>query len=254
MFSYTKNVKFERAFDIDWRATSPEEAFKSDLDNPNHILHAWGSLGEADFSLSLLMIIITVPVGVTIVCFLRNVIGMVPFGTFLPALIAVSFRDTGLGWGMSQFVIVIVFCVGVNEMLKRFHVLHFPRISVIFCLVVISVLALAVVTNRFGFHRAAKVGMFPLAVLTLTVERFSLIQETDGIRDALDRLVMTLIAASICYAAMMNFAVRSYVLMFPELLLLCIAANLLLGLYTGLRLKELVRFRMLLRKGGDDGA
>ena len=245
MFKYTKNVNFERRFEINRGVRNPEEAFVENLDNPRHILKAWGSLGNAEFSLSLLMVILTIPVGATIVALLRNVVGLVPFGTFLPALIAVAFRETGLFWGLGLFSLTILLGVGLNELLRRLHLLHFPRLAIIMTFIVACILGLALLAMNLGYPDAAKVGMFPIAILTLTVERFTLAEEQDGFQAALNRMLISLVAATFCYVAMMNFTIRSAFLVFPELLLVCVGINLIVGLYTGLRLTELIRFRHL---------
>jgi hypothetical protein len=40
------------------------------------------------------------------------------------------------------------------------------------------------------------------------------------------------------------------VLVFPQLLLVCVGLNLLMGVYTGMRVTELFRFKMLLQENG----
>jgi hypothetical protein len=55
----------------------------------------------------------------------------------------------------------------------------------------------------------------------------------------------TLVAAAVIYALMINPTVKHFVLVFPETLLVLLAAMLLLGRYTGYRLTELLRFREL---------
>jgi len=246
MFAYSKNILFDRAFTIERSAKTPEEALREDLDNPDHILSAWGSLDEAQFSLSLLMVILTIPLGATLVSFVRNIIGFVPFGTFLPTLIAVSFRDTGLGWGLALFATTVVVGSIINEALKSFHLLHFPRLAIVLIFVVATILGLALLANHYELNRAAKVGMFPLAIMTLTIERFSMTVEQESLKSALKRLLMSLLVASLCYFLMTSFHVRSAFLVFPELLLACISINLLIGVYTGLRLTEYFRFKTLI--------
>ena len=57
--------------------------------------------------------------------------------------------------------------------------------------------------------------------------------------------MMSLACAALCYVVMMDFRVRSATLVFPELLLLCVGVNLLIGIYTGMRWTEYIRFRLL---------
>jgi hypothetical protein len=149
-----------------------------------------------------------------------------------------------------MFSTTIILGVGMNEFLKLFHLLHFPRLAITLTFVVATILGLAVLANRLGYVHAAKVGMFPLAILTLTIERFSLTVEQESFRPALARLAVSLLVASVCYLAMSSFYVRSAVLVFPQLLLVCVGLNLLMGVYTGMRVTELFRFKMLLQENG----
>jgi len=245
MFRYTKNVDFSYTFAITRGVQSIEEAFKADLDHPNHLLAAWGSLNKAEFSLDLLLVLLTLPLGVTLVSLMRNVVGLTPIGTFLPALIAVSFRETGLGWGLLLFTGILVIGVLINEGLRALHILHFPRLAVVMITVVASMIGFALLAMQSGNARAASVGMFPVAIMTLTIERFCIIRDRFDFRDAAGRLLVSLAMATACYFLQLNFAVRSAMLVFPEILLLLVAVNLSVGMYTGLRWSEWVRFRSL---------
>jgi len=55
--------------------------------------------------------------------------------------------------------------------------------------------------------------------------------------------------AALAFAIMSDSVLRHMVFVFPELLLIVLAANLLLGRYTGYRLTEVWRFRSVLRQG-----
>ncbi|MEM7424279.1 MAG: 7TM domain-containing protein, partial [Pseudomonadota bacterium] len=57
--------------------------------------------------------------------------------------------------------------------------------------------------------------------------------------------ISSLIVAIIAYFIMVNPYSEHLVLVFPELLLILLAGNLLIGRYSGFRLCDLPRFRML---------
>ena len=52
-------------------------------------------------------ILLMVPLGVLLLVIMRNVIGVKTFGTFMPVLIALAFRETQLLWGIVLFCIVV---------------------------------------------------------------------------------------------------------------------------------------------------
>lgn len=44
-------------------------------------------------------VLLMIPLGALVVVFMRNIIGIRTFGTFMPVLIALAFRETELLWG-----------------------------------------------------------------------------------------------------------------------------------------------------------
>ena len=53
-------------------------------------------------------ILLMIPLGGLVIAFLRQVIGVKTFGTFMPVLIALAFRETGLLAGLVLFVLVVI--------------------------------------------------------------------------------------------------------------------------------------------------
>src|SRR5690606_583800 len=78
---------------------------------------------------SVYRILLMVPVGAFIMLLLRNVIGLKTFGTFMPVLVAIAFRDTGLTAGVLLFVIVVGTGLLVRFYLERLRLLLVPRLT-----------------------------------------------------------------------------------------------------------------------------
>lgn len=245
LLSHTSNINFDYRWKISERTSSRDEVLFVNASNPFNIVHLWATLKDVHISLNLLVIILTIPVGATIVAFARNIVGLVPFGTFMPALIAVAFRDTGLFWGLALFVIVI----GTAGLLWAFFewagILHVPRLAALLTFEVLLIVGLAVVAMHFNYKPAAAISLFPIAILTLTTERFALSLVEEGIVTTVHRFVVSLVLAAICYGVMRNTFVENTVIAYPELLLSLIGLNILMGMWTGMRVTEYFRFRSL---------
>jgi hypothetical protein len=91
--------------------------------------------------------------------------------------------------------------------------------------------------------------LLPMVILTMTVERFFLASEEDGVRFALQLLAGTLVVAFCCYMVLKWKTVGHLLLVYPELHLFTIAVLIVLGRYSGYRLTELWRFRDLAGPG-----
>jgi hypothetical protein len=73
----------------------------------------------------------------------------------------------------------------------------------------------------------------------------SVVWEERGSKEAIQQGLGSLVVAAACYAIMDLDFVKHLVFVFPEILLLVLAATFLIGRYTGYRLMELYRFREL---------
>ena len=88
-------------------------------------------------------VVLLVPIGVLFLVILRNVIGIRTFGTFMPVLIALSFRETQLVWGIFLFSTLIGIGLLIRLYLEHLKLLVVPRLAAIL-IVVIGLMAFSV--------------------------------------------------------------------------------------------------------------
>ncbi len=242
-FSRTSNVRFRYSFEISKRLIErPQEEGSRHLLS---LIDVWGRFQKANVSLELLKIVLMLPIGALVTVIFRNVVGLHTFGTFLPALIATAYGDTGVWWGHLSFLAILGVGIFVRHLLRNVELLHTPKLGIILVFVVLTMLTLAVVGIERNLPSLARVALFPMVIMSITIERFYLVAEEDGLRKALVMLASSLVVVTFCYWGMLSLLLQTTVLAFPETMLLVIAANLYLGSWTGLRLSEFYRFRRL---------
>ncbi|RME94636.1 MAG: hypothetical protein D6766_05280 [Verrucomicrobia bacterium] len=246
-FVHSKHIGFDWEWVIQPQVSQIGQAVQTSVSNPLNILSYWTSLKEFHISLNLIMIILMVPIAATVVSFIRNVVGLVPFGTFMPALVAVSFQETGFWLGSILFFCVVLVSSAVNFSLIRLRLLHIPRLTIVLTFVVMSMFAVSIAGVKSGLSASAGVSLFPMAILTLTSERFTMTTLEDSWIEAIRRVVVTYVVSAACYYVIGMDQVRLVVAAFPELLLANIAINLVLGSWTGMRWTEYWRFRSAVR-------
>jgi hypothetical protein len=190
-------------------------------------------------------ILILVPLGALIVCVLRNVIGFPTFGIFMPVLMALAFRNTGLLSGLGIFAAVLLIGYAVRNSIDKLRLLLVPRLSVILTLVIACFIFFALVGNKFGLREFMAIGLLPFVILTLTIERFHVIIEEQGITEALRTAAGSAAVATIAYFIIQLEPLQLTFFVYPELLFAVMALQILLGRYTGYRLMELLRFGRL---------
>lgn len=192
-------------------------------------------------------ILLMVPVGAFIMLLLRNLVGVKTFGTFMPVLVALAFRDTGLTAGVALFVLVVGAGLLARFYLERLRLLLVPRLTAILILVVLLMAMVSVLSNRMELEVGLSVALFPMVIMAMTIERMSVAWDERGGANAVREGIGTLMVAALAYLVMSWPWLERFVFVFPEFLLLLLAGCLLLGRYSGYRLTELYRFRALAR-------
>lgn len=248
LFVRTSSIAFDWKFTVTPKVSGFVDAIRANADNPLNFLNYWVSLEENSISIHLIMVVLLIPIAATVVSIARTFVGLHTFGTFMPSLIAVSFLLTGY-WTGSLFFMGIIILTGLfNGLLHRLHLLHLPRLVIILTIVVIAVMGTSILATKLGIPGAAGISLFPIAILSLTSERFSQTIEEDGLWEATKRIAITYVVSAACYAVVSNQSLQLLIAAFPELLFVNIAVNLIIGSWHGIRLSEYIRFRMLFQR------
>ena len=192
-------------------------------------------------------IILLIPIGVLVILVLRNLIGIQTLGTFTPVLISLAFRETQLGFGIVLFTIITALGLSLRSYLEHLKLQMLPRLSVVLTFVVVLIAAISLFSHKLGLERGLSVSLFPMVILTMTIERMSIIWEERGGTNAIKVAVGTMIAATLAYLLMSIPELAYFIFTFPAVLMILVGFMLAMGRYRGYRLTELFRFKAFLK-------
>ncbi len=192
-------------------------------------------------------IILLIPIGVLVILVLRNLIGIQTLGTFTPVLISLAFRETQLGFGIVLFTIITALGLSLRSYLEHLKLQMLPRLSVVLTFVVVLIAAISLFSHKLGLERGLSVSLFPMVILTMTIERMSIIWEERGGNNAIKVAVGTMIAATLAYLLMSIPELAYFIFTFPAVLMILVGFMLAMGRYRGYRLTELFRFKAFLK-------
>jgi hypothetical protein len=198
---------------------------------------------------SVYRVLLMIPIGAFLMLILRNIVGVKTFGTFMPVLIAIAFRETQILAGVLLFVTVVGAGLLVRFYMEKLRLLLVPRLTSVLIIVVILMAIVSIISQRMGIEVGLSVALFPMVIMAMTIERMSIAWEERGAGHALKEGIGTLIVASLAYLVMSWEPLEHLLFVFPETLLILLAATLMLGRYSGYRLTELFRFGALAREG-----
>lgn len=193
-------------------------------------------------------VLVTIPVGILILVFLRQFVGLQTLGTFMPVLIGIAFRETALLTGIFLFSSLVILGLAMRFYLEKLKLLLVPRLAVVLIFIVLCMAGITTVMADSGQRIGLSISLFPMVILTMTIERMSIVWEEYSAGDAIKQGLGSLFVASITYLAMTHRQVEYLMFNFPELLLVIMGICLIMGKYMGFRLSELSRFRQLATK------
>lgn len=250
LISHSKDINFRYAFESRRVLAPPAEWARSARLPGLAALSSWELFERFQVPVELLKVVLMLPFGILVVVVARNIVGIETFGTFMPALLAVAFAETGLWAGMLLFGVIVLCGTGVRLLLERFPMLQAPRLAVVLTATVAIMLVIALAGAASGTVIPSWISLFPLAILTMVIERVTVTLEEEGWRRVLHLAAGTAVVVVASYAVMQLEWLQVVTVSFPELLLFPIAGFVIAGRWLGMRASELIRFRSALADPG----
>ncbi|HMO19238.1 MAG TPA: 7TM domain-containing protein [Oligoflexia bacterium] len=225
-------------------------SYSDDLKRTNSLYHSLSLYRLPLSGQSSIYIVLLLPIGAIIVSLFRNIIGFSTFGIFTPVLLSLFFIETRFIFAFSFFSLIIFLGFFQRMLLDKLYLLAVPRISIILTLVIISYILFVLLTkNQSDFGVGGGVlSYFPVVIITILIERFSIDFIEDGALNTFKKLLGTVVISLICYFVFTFNALKQLMFTNPEFLLWAIAANLIIGNYKGYRVSEFMRFKDLSRQ------
>lgn len=195
------------------------------------------------------LLLLILPVIATFIAFLRQVVGIKAFGIYTPLIITFAFLATnGIKYGIAIFASVILVGMLMRFVLKSFRLLYLPRVAITVSVVALVILGILVFGGSLRRTGLAAVSIFPILIMITLVEKFVTVQIEKGNKTAVVLAFETLLISIIgYYIASWSLLIR-FLAQYPWIILATIPINIILGKWTGLRFKEYLRFKEILKK------
>ncbi|MDP3994542.1 MAG: 7TM domain-containing protein [bacterium] len=216
----------------------------------NPIKYAIRGAVKAGVPANTIILLLLLPIVAFVIAVARNVIGIRGFGIFLPASLSVVFIAIGPLVGIGLFLVIVVVSTSVRIILRRLRIKlqYLPRMALILWAVALGVLAVLFMAPVVNFPQLSNVSIFAVLILVLLAEDFIRVQLGKSAKTAIGITSETLILSLISYLFLTLMPLQKYVLLNPEITLLAVGlSDFILAKYSGLRLREIWRFRKLIK-------
>ncbi len=195
---------------------------------------------------NMILLILMLPIIVTVVAFMKQVVGIDTLGVYTPSILTLSFIALNLWFGLLIFVALLLIGGAVRHFLHRYRLLYIPRMAIVLTFVSLTILFLLFLGAYFEIGNVAGIAIFPMLIMSTMVEKFVTIQSDRGFKGALKVVLEVLFVSILCYFVADWGLLKTLVLGHPEIILFFLTFNFLLARWSGLRLTEYIRFRELI--------
>ena len=178
-------------------------------------------------------VLLAVPLAALAVVIFRLIFGGRTVGTFLPIILAMSFRYTELGPGLAMQAAVLLIGVMALAAFNRMGLQKIPSSSLMVSVIVLVFAFIALAGEAFGIYRLEQIAFFPIIITTLMVQRVSRELFEKGIRDMAFLYTGTIFVTAMSYLIITSGAIQVAFLVFPELELLVMSLTIAVALISG---------------------
>lgn len=190
-----------------------------------------------------IFLILLTPILALMVTLVRVVVGLPTLDMLVPIALAFAFVAVGVAVGVIVLGAILLSSYLSKMSLKKMLIMFYPKRSISILFLSLFVFAALTVALASGFERIVSVSIFPILVLMLLGDSIVTVQLTKSVNETLTITGTTLLLGLIGFLLAVSETVSNYLLLYPEVVLLTIPLNILIGRYFGLRLVEYFRFK-----------
>ena len=193
---------------------------------------------------------VTITILATIVSIARYIFGSKTYGIYAPVILAIAYSYTGLKYGLSVTVIVILTTLLSYSILKRVRMHYITRIAINYCMLSISLVIFFLIIDRYGLGLENMSQIPPLAFISVaTLSDFFIKQYVQkSFKTSLTILLSTLIVSTIGWYVITRNHISGYIINNLWIVPVLIIINIFIGQFKGLRIKDYFRFKSITKE------
>ncbi len=178
-------------------------------------------------------LLLLLPLGALVTVAVRRLVGVRTYGTFTPTLLALAATLVDLKVGAAMAAAVLIVGLGGRALVADDPLSRTARLAVVFTVIAVAMALGVSAMAHFGFDTSTVVALLPLVILTYLVDRFYAVADESGARAALIRLWWTFATAAAVFPILLREDWGQFLLRYPELHFITVAAIIVLGGWRG---------------------
>lgn len=194
-----------------------------------------------------LELLVAITILATIVSIARYIVGTKTYGIYAPIILAIAYSYTGLKYGLAITLVVILTTLLSYTILRRIRMHYIARIAVNYCLLAVVLVVFLVLVNNFGLGLEKMPNIPALAIISIAALSDFFIKQyvKKSFKTSILILFSTVFIAAIGWFVITRNVVSDYFINNLWVVPVLIVINILIGQFTGLRIKDLFRFKSI---------
>lgn len=193
------------------------------------------------------LIFLLLPIIIFIVNIGKNFFGISIIKIGIPILLSITYYFTGLIYGSLIFITVFIGSYLVKKFLKKYHLLPIAKSAITITLIITLLFITLLSLSSFEIIDIQRAPIYPILILVLFMYEIVNIEKRNLLRN-LGVIAEIMIIGSLAYLVITITPLQLLLLSYPEIIFLIILFNIPIGRYTGLTLKEYIRFKDIIFK------
>lgn len=196
-----------------------------------------------------LELLVGIAIVATIVSLARYLVGSKSFGIYVPIILAVAYTYTGLRYGLIITTVVIASSLLSSLILNKIRMHYISRMAINYCLIIMTMIVFFIAVKKYNLGLPNMSLIQPLAIISIIglSDFFVKQQIKKGFKTSILVLASTIIIASLGWFIITREIISAFMINNLWIIPALIVANILIGQFSGLRFKDLLRFRTIIQ-------
>lgn len=219
----------------------------------NQVIHAYfisnfiNALSKSWVNNTEIYIILLLPIFFTIVAFSKHIVGLSTLWNLIPIFLWILFIKIWFLFTFFVFAFLILFNIALSSFLSRYTLLYTPKISLITITnILFFMLFYSLTSYLFPWELILKNILYVIIFFIISEKLVSIIS-TKEFREYKKNIIGSIIIWLLCYGLFTINSLLVFLYAYPEILLIFIPINFILGRFTWLRISEYFRFNEILK-------
>lgn len=196
-----------------------------------------------------IVLILLLPFLATLVAFVRHVVGLPSLDILVPIALSITLVSTGIIAGSILLITILLGSAAGRFILKRVRIMQLPKKALSVLIIAFFVFSSLLISAANGILTVKQLSIFPILLLILLGEKIVSVQLSRSFRETLTITSVTISLGLLGFFILSTEMFRQAMLLYPEIIVILVPINFMIGRYFGLRLTEVYRFSYLRTHG-----